>query len=258
MILAIFSSIAGSTRSRLRFLEPAALLLCVLHAPGVAAFDIGPDFNHDRTRFPLEYRHAAVPCESCHIDGVFEGTPIPCALCHSRSGRIKASAPSIKHIRVIGDCAACHRPSSWTDVDQVDHTAVIGNCFSCHNNVVALGKHPGHIQSSNICEDCHITVIFSLAGFDHTGITGNCVSCHNGLRATGKHPGHMPTTNACEDCHTPVAWIPVVKVDHASVIGSCFSCHNGTIAGGKNAMHPPTSNDCQVCHTTLGWLPAIP
>ncbi|MDH3633681.1 MAG: hypothetical protein OES20_03160 [Gammaproteobacteria bacterium] len=230
-------------------------VLAGCYASNTAALDLGSDFNHDETSFPLDFKHALISCESCHVDGIFVGTPRQCASCHSDSGRIKASAPSSQHIRVTGDCDYCHTPTLWTNIIRVDHAAVRGSCASCHNGVTAEGKNPGHVPSSNICDACHITLSWK---FYHIDTTSNCVSCHNGGFAEGKNPGHIPSTASCEDCHNTRDWIPVIRVDHGSVIGTCFSCHNGVIAEGKDPMHIPSGNDCEACHSVLGWTPATP
>lgn len=232
------------------------LFLLLSAQPGSAVtLDLGPEFNHDETNFPLEFKHALTSCESCHVHGVFIGTPRQCANCHSLAGRIKASAPSSRHIAVVGDCESCHTPTLWTAVMRVDHSAVRGNCFNCHNGIVTEGKNPGHVASSNNCDDCHITLSWN---FYHLDTSSNCIRCHNSTIAEGKNPAHINSTASCEDCHNTSGWIPVVRVDHGSVIGTCFSCHNGVIAQGKGPGHDPTSDNCELCHSPLGWIPAFP
>jgi len=242
---------------KLRLALMAWLMLCGLYAGGATSIEIGPDFDHDNTRFPLDFKHALVSCEGCHVQGVFIGTPTQCARCHSLSGRIKASAPTSQHIRVIGECEACHTPTVWTDVFRVDHIAVIGSCQSCHNGVVAEGKNPGHVVSSDTCDDCHNTITWVGARYNHAGITGNCIRCHNGTIAEGKNPGHILSLQTCEDCHNTSRWSSA-RVNHAAVIGTCFSCHNGSIAEGKNPDHCPSVNACELCHNTQAWVPASP
>ena len=243
--------------SRLWLIFPLLLVLASFAMGSVSALDFGPDFNHDETVFPLDYKHATVKCENCHLQAIFAGTPRRCNECHSNTGRIKATPPSSQHIPVTGDCDYCHQEISWTTVVKVDHFAVAGPCQGCHNGVIAEGKNPGHVQSSNVCDDCHRTFTWSGAAFKHDGITNNCFSCHNGIVASGKNPAHILTSNGCEDCHNTYSWSPVPRVDHASVIGTCFSCHNGVVAEGKNPAHIASVNDCELCHTTFAWLPAI-
>ena len=245
-------------KNSITWLIPLLLSVLASIAMGsVSALDFGPDFNHDETMFPLDLKHAVVKCENCHVQAIFAGTPRRCSQCHSNSSRIKATPPSSQHIRVTADCEACHQPISWITVVRVDHFAVVGTCQSCHNGIAAEGKNPGHIQSSNVCDDCHRTYTWSGAAFKHDGITNNCIRCHNGVIAGGKNPTHILTSNSCEDCHGTFDWSPVQRVDHASVFGTCFSCHNGVTAQGKDPGHIASVNDCEICHTTVAWVPAI-
>jgi hypothetical protein len=231
-------------------------LLGLTAANNCLALDFGPDFSHDQTGFALDSRHATVRCEGCHVEAIFAGTPRRCDQCHTNTGLISASDASSQHIRVTGDCEYCHQPSSWLSVTRVDHFAVLGSCQSCHNGVFATGKNPGHIQSGNVCDDCHRTFTWTGAVFDHANVSANCSSCHNGVVASGKNPTHILSTNDCEDCHNRFNWSPVLRVDHAAVFGGCFSCHNGVQARGKESQHPASGNDCELCHSTFAWRPA--
>ncbi len=247
-------STEGSDHCRSALRVVILIFLSSFYASSATGLDLGADFNHDETNFPLDFNHALATCESCHLQGIFIGTPRRCADCHSNLGRIKASAPSSRHIRVIGDCDFCHTSDSWTNVARVDHSAVVGSCANCHNGVISTGKHSGHIASTNICDDCHTTFNWK---FYHVNIDSNCVSCHNGAIAEGKNPTHILSTAICEDCHRTSTW-RVKRVNHNSVIGTCFSCHNDVIATGKNPTHIPSSDDCSLCHSVTGWIPAFP
>jgi len=231
-------------------------LFGLMTASACQALEFGADFSHDQTGFPLDFKHATLRCESCHVEAIFAGTPRRCDQCHSTTGLIRASAASSQHIRITGDCEYCHQPNSWLSVTRVDHYAVAGPCQSCHNGVTATGKTPDHVVSSNVCDDCHRTFIWTGAVYDHTNISDSCITCHNGVVAIGKNPTHILTTNFCEDCHNTFNFAPVVRVDHNDVIGSCSSCHNGVIATGKNPGHLDTVEDCLICHNTSAWLPA--
>ena len=242
------------SRAGLGFLP--AILLFALHAADSPAQEPRAEFDHDATVFPLEFKHALATCESCHVQGVFAGTPRQCRDCHSNSGRIKASAPPSGHIRFVGDCDSCHRPDSWFTVLRVDHAVVAGSCANCHDGFVASGKNSSHVRSSNNCDDCHMTLTWTAAVFNHVDIGGNCIGCHDGFTARGKHAGHILSATSCDDCHATFGWRPVARVDHGSVAGTCFSCHNGAVASGKQALHVPSSDNCQLCHSPLGWTPA--
>ncbi len=215
-------------------------------------------FDHFTTGFELDGMHRSVDCESCHVHGVFKGTPRTCAQCHDGSNRVANSAKSPRHMMTTAVCEACHTTlMSWNTVAAVDHEEVIGTCQSCHNGTYANPKPVNHPPTSNDCEQCHNTYSWTTVAFNHQGIVDNCVRCHNGSTATGKGPKHILTDNVCEDCHTTSFWQPVTVVDHAHVIGSCSSCHNGTVATGKPPGHLPTTAECNECHSTLAWKPAL-
>ena len=75
-----------------------------------------PGFDHYETSFPLDFTHALVSCENCHIQGVFVGTPSRCVECHARGSRIQASSASLQHIRTTNDCEFCHQSGAWQSV----------------------------------------------------------------------------------------------------------------------------------------------
>ena len=167
-----------------------------------AAEDI-ESFDHFTTGFPLTGKHRFLDCSSCHVGGLFKGTPLECYLCHNRSR--------------------------------------------------APGKHPQHVPSSNICDDCHTTESWVGARFDHSGIFAPCETCHNNSVAPGTPPSHIASTSTCEDCHNTITFNRVGRVDHGSVIGTCNSCHNGVQARGKSPQHITTSAECDTCHNTISW-----
>lgn len=137
----------------------AALLALALLAGGAVlaqtAFD--SSFDHFTTGWPLEGAHRSVDCASCHVGGVFQGTPRQCGTCHSRAGLVMAQAPPFNHIRTTAECDACHRESSWSYIVAVDHAVVVGTCASCHNGRTATGRNPGHVPTGADCESCHST-----------------------------------------------------------------------------------------------------
>ncbi len=233
-----------------------AICFILLAALSVCSDLMAQQFDHENTRFPLDFTHVKVACDSCHLQNVFKGTPVQCQACHSNSARIRASAPSPLHIKNTGECEFCHLSGSWENVSRVDHYAVIGSCQSCHNGFIATGKHPGHVQSSDVCDNCHRTNSWLNAVFDHSNVTTNCVACHNGVRATGKPVDHILSSDTCDDCHGTLVWSPA-QVDHIAVIGTCSSCHNNIIATGKPSDHVATTEECNVCHSTTTWANPI-
>jgi predicted CxxxxCH...CXXCH cytochrome family protein len=139
-----------------------------------------------------------------------------------------------------------------------DHTGITGNCISCHDGVTATGKGPTHIQTTNVCEDCHSTIIWTPAlTVDHGQVLGLCSSCHNGTIAIGKNPGHFGTARECDECHVTVAWIPAdyshiglpyEPLDHQLIV----TCTNSSCHQGNNEIviwpSPAYQPDCAGCH----------
>ena len=80
--------------------EPARTILFALLAIVLvvgAGFAAGPvraqapgSFDHLSTGFPLSGAHQVARCESCHVRGVFKGTPRQCASCHTSVSRVAA------------------------------------------------------------------------------------------------------------------------------------------------------------------------
>ncbi len=237
-------------------------------------------FDHNNAAFHLDGKHTSVACQSCHINGVFKGTPMDCASCHTKND---------PHAGKLGaKCADCHTTSGWTPstFDHKNssflltgkHTAVAcaqchkdkffvgtpANCSSCHNNA---DPHSGALGAK--CETCHTTNGWKPSAFNHANsifkLTGKhttvaCGSCHKDLKfkgtpttcyachAANDHHGGKYGTN-CAACHSTSAWKPAT-FDHnlssfpltgAHVNTACTKCHiNGVFVG--------TPKDCYSCH----------
>jgi hypothetical protein len=95
-------------------------------------------FDHNLSIFKLEGQHTEAACESCHVNRQFKGTPMDCYSCHQQDD---------EHAGQYGtDCAACHNPSSWDNVD-FDHN---------RSNFPLTGGHAGVA-----CERCHASGQFA-------------------------------------------------------------------------------------------------
>jgi len=183
------------------------LIYLVLVAQEVLAAE---PFNHDTTGYLLNGAHTQVRCETCHVHGVFKGTPVRCQGCHGAAATIAMTKKGPNHVATIAPCDDCHTEFNWANA-RMDHSFVSGTCVSCHNGVQAMGKTPNHVPSGDTCDDCHITIAWSPARFDHSGVTGPCMSCHDGVIATGKPPDHPLTTDDCSSCHSTIAWLPATN-----------------------------------------------
>lgn len=122
-----------------------ALLAVNAAVPIAAAADsaIAPLFDHLTTGFELTGQHRDLPCESCHVNAVFKGTPRECSACHGVGAAVRATAKADNHILSSNRCDACHSTNAWVPAVSFDHVEVRGSCSTCHNNVQAQGMGPG-------------------------------------------------------------------------------------------------------------------
>ncbi len=198
------------------------------------------NIDHSKFAFQLDGKHSTVACESCHINGVFKGTPMDCASCHTDDDAHKGQLGT--------NCAACHAPTGWKPAN-IDHSK-----FAFHLD----GRH-----SAVACESCHINGVFK-------GTPMDCVSCHIKDDA---HNGQLGTL--CASCHAPDGWKPAM-VDHSKfafhldgkhAAVNCTSCHvNGVFKGtpmdcaschtDDDAHKGSLGNQCGTCHSPSGWSPA--
>src|SRR5437899_1983150 len=232
-------------------------------------------FDHRTTGFELIGQHRDLPCEACHFNAVFKGTPRDCAPCHGIGTTVRATAKPANHILSTQRCDACHTPIAWKPAVTFDHTQALGSCSSCHNGVQAQGKGATHIDTNLECDACHSTIGWAGAVFNHANVTGGCARCHNGVQSTGMPPNHIPTNNApCESCHsttnfTTFAGTVMGLAAHQAVAAAgvaCMTCHETapylgmkpstatTSADSRPSAaldkNHPTTGDCGQCHDT--------
>ncbi len=196
------------------FATCAALLL--LPTGSAHAADRTP-FDHLTTGFELLGQHRDLPCESCHVNAIFKGTPKDCAACHGVGTAVRATAKPVSHILSSNRCEACHTPVAWNPAVNFDHAEVRGACSNCHNNVQAQGKGAGHIDTSLECNLCHTTIGWAGAVFNHSNVTTGCAALPQRRERQGPardahsdraspnpaDPGNAP----CEACHTPTNYV---------------------------------------------------
>ncbi|HXQ27616.1 MAG TPA: hypothetical protein VN822_14510 [Candidatus Acidoferrales bacterium] len=217
-----------------------------------------PEFDHNRTRYPLRGMHEKVQCTLCHTNLVFTNVSTRCADCHA----------DIHRGQFGSDCERCHTVKGWDiKTDQVrQHT----------NRFPLFGAH-----ATLECADCHK----GEAVGQFTGLQTTCISCHTADYQQALNPDHkalnFPST--CETCHSADTWFDA-KFDHLKFTGfaltgahatlPCTDCHIGGKFQGTPAdcygchakdfnatMNPPHaqagfSQQCQTCHNTTAWIPA--
>lgn len=201
-------------------------------------------FDHSQTGFPLTGAHIQARCASCHVDGVYKGTPRDCASCHVAGNHMGAVFKNTTHIPTFDKCDRCHQTRAWSPVKPFDHLGVApGSCQNCHNgNGGATGKPSGHIATTASCDSCHMTANWKQ------------------LSSGGLMPAnHLPTQQACSLCHNQANFVPGV-MNHTGIVTGCASCHSGQSFVGVTPKsipsgHVPTSMPCELCHSPTHTSP---
>lgn len=128
-------------------------------------------FDHARTGFPLERRHASLPCKACHDPQQRSVAHRACRTCHGDPHRGSNAF----------DCADCHRADRWR-VMRFDHDLTA---------YPLTGRH-----RITACSGCHRNPNWS-------GVRTDCAACHAFDRPRDRE--HL-TQLACDDCHTTTNW----------------------------------------------------
>lgn len=172
-------------------------------------------FHGENSKFPLRNGHAAVQCQLCHVNDVYQDTPMECGVsCHEDS----------LHRGSLGEeCSRCHEPGQWTAV-RFDHRE--------DTKWPLEGKHAGVKQ----CESCHPNRQFA-------DTPKACATCH---KNDDIHKGKLG--DKCEKCHRVDGGNTFqhnrdaqFKIDGAHTPLKCGSCHRST-------EFKPVRSDCFGCH----------
>ncbi len=218
-----------------------------------------PEFDHNRTKFPLRGMHESVTCNECHTKPVFSNTGTRCADCHAdihkrqfgarceQCHTVKGWNVQITQIKdhmnrfpLLGahatlECDACHKSAA---VGQFEGLAT--QCYSCHAADFKSTTNPNHVAGgfSTTCEQCHGFDNWLNARFDHSA---------TGFPLTG---AHTVPPRQCADCH--------VNNNYNITNTTCVSCHLKDYQGATNPNHVQLgfSQTCESCHTTSAWQPA--
>jgi hypothetical protein len=201
------------------------------HRPTDTSWGGSGTFNHNSV-FQLVGTHTTQACATCHVNGVFKGTPRDCVGCH-RDDYQKTTAPNHAASGFSTTCESCHKAtdSSWRG----------GGTFN-HNSVFQLvGTH-----TTQACATCHVNNVFK-------GTPRDCVGCHRDDYQKTTAPNHAASgfSTTCESCHkaTDSSWRGAGTFNHASVfqlVGThatqaCATCHVNNVFKG-------TPRTCTGCH----------
>lgn len=252
-------------------------------------------FDHARTRYPLEGRHARVACSACHRDFSTAALKKPafgaCTDCHrdAHAGTaVLAGKPA--------DCSACHAltgfaPSTYTVAQHAStpyplegrHQAV--RCAACHQRSTAANAAARYGSSRVVmrpafaqCTDCHAD--------DHGGQLagradkGQCSTCH---QVAGWRPSRFGRAQhdslrlaldgrhlevPCAACHAaqrtglPPARPATGTAGKAAFVFQvtevdCAACHLDPHQGRFGAKGDrPNADGCRACHGTAAFRPS--
>lgn len=209
-------------------------------------------FDHSRTAFPLEARHAQIPCRKCHtslsagdvplarkvVD--FKGLSAACEACHKdehkgRFGRL---------------CGSCHLPTMTFKVSGFVHP---------RSPEFFAGQH-----ARVACEKCHVKrtgVVQARAttasGAERSGSPSTaCSTCHADV-----HLGQVGV--ACERCHAVDAArfaasrfsheggaFPLTGKHHTVKCARCHPSQSAVFPAGAGTARRlrPVSHECVSCH----------
>src|SRR5690348_11264615 len=215
-----------------------------------------PEFNHNRTSYPLRGMHESVSCTQCHTKPVFSNVGNKCADCHADIHRGQMGAR----------CEQCHTVKGWN--------VAVKDIQNHENRFPLVGAHAA-LQ----CDDCHK----SAAVGQFQGLSTQCYSCHASDFKKAANPNHAGAgfSTTCETCHGMDSWLNA-KFDHSqtgfpltglhqqvacaqchvnnnynltSANTACVSCHLPDYQKTNNPNHAAAgiSQTCQQCHTTAGW-----
>jgi hypothetical protein len=249
----------------------------------------GERFPHERTRFPLRGRHAAVACGSCHgatgsrgtfaarfLDRHFErcsdchGDPhrteyrtvasaTACESCHGEEGFAPSRFASARHGAPLFPlegahravpCADCHRRAAGAAGDLTPRTPAAG--AAARTRPPAWAMHP----AAGDCADCHQNPHGDA--FQSELRERGCRGCHT---PQGWHSARIdhdrtgfPLTGRhaqidCAWCHTRLG--PGGERDYRSLAPVCGGCHGDPHLGQFAATEP--RKDCAACHATTRW-----
>jgi hypothetical protein len=138
-----------------------------------------PDFDHDKTRFKLDGRHAKAECKSCHADQAYKDTPRDCYACH------KKKDDSDGHEGHFGrKCETCHGTAKWEES---------GFNHGRDAKFALKGKH-----DEAYCVACHVAPLYTEK------LPIRCVACHRKDDNERGHKGGLG--DKCESCHNERGW----------------------------------------------------
>jgi len=229
-------------------------------------------FNHSKTGFPLENRHADLKCSSCHKrhltdplkhekctdchedyhsgDFIKQGIVQSCSYCHSTKGfagssftieRHNESVFQLKGAHLATPCFVCHKKNEKWSFREIGR-----KCVDCHSNI-----HDPYISEKyypeSDCRRCHqetqwvsITFDHSITGFELAGTHAeqSCRTCHFKKDSNGvEYQVFSELTSHCTTCHQDIHY-QQFDMDEKT---DCLRCHTGILWKIRDFDHNKTA-----------------
>jgi hypothetical protein len=213
--------------------------------------------QHQKTRYPLEGSHLAVPCNACHKPVAVAQLP----------KSVQEKAPRDRPARIIQfrfsstGCATCHGDPHQGEVNRFVSQ---GGCETCHSqegftHVVfdhdrtRFPLEGGHERVA--CRSCHADPKGPKGSVRFQGIPTACASCHG-----DPHEGQFARASPplqCVQCHSVLGWSRVsfdhararFKLEGAHRSVACGQCHKTEVREGKRMVRfKPLPLTCEGCH----------
>lgn len=241
------------------------------------AWKPAPDFNHDKTGYPLTGRHKNVECKECHktvVDNKFPKDNSFLQFAKIKHNLCTDCHKDVHNNKFGSNCTKCHNTSGWKNYDQqnFNHSKtryplkgkhVNVQCESCHKP----GK-PIKIAQFQNCKDCHSD--FHKGQFLARKQKGACEECHS---VNGFTPSSF-TIEMHQKCSFPLQGshlaVPCLAC-HKTIMGranrekmiqfqfksmECISCHDDVHKGKtlKFVTNQKAQGDmCAYCHNVSSW-----
>jgi hypothetical protein len=223
------------------------------------------NFDHNKTGFKLEGKHATVNCQLCHKTSISDplkhdkcndchldyhksqfakaGKTPDCSECHTVKGFSPSNYTIEKHNQskfalqgshIATPCFECHKKSENWSFRQIGQT-----CVDCHKNI-----HKGSISQkyypNENCNNCHIVNSWNEVKFDHS-LTN--------FKLTG---AHIQLT--CKQCHFTKDKLGLEQQKFSGLPQNCANCHTDKH---NKQFEKNGVTDCNECHVTDNWKVSI-
>jgi len=218
-------------------------------------------FDHNKTGFKLDGRHAQVNCTSCHKTSFTDplehdrcaschkdyhnnqfaknGVSPDCSTCHTVKGfsasiysleQHNKSAFPLKGSHMAVPCNECHKKQEKWNFRNIGK-----NCKECHQDVHAQTIQAKYYPDGN-CQVCHNEKQWSDVSFNHSTTA---------FDLTGAH-----TQQECRACHYTRDSNGNTQQKFKGLAMDCSNCH---VDNHQKQFEKNGITKCDACHTTENW-----